>query len=132
LAQSHLAFWLSSQFQGNLWFYYSVLLSLWLNFNIYDFMFYTSVILQLVYTTYMLHWNGWNHLDRLSHTCVMSHDPRHTTAAEKTIIWCSDSLRSWWGCPKGMWLQNWGFGNNLAKLCNNLIIIWQLFGKFGN
>jgi hypothetical protein len=94
-------------------------------FNIYDFMFYTSVIPQSVYTTYILHWNGWNHLDRLPHTCVMSHDPRHTTAAEKTIIWCSDSLCSWWGCPKGMWLQNRGFGNNLAKLGHNLIIILQ-------
>jgi hypothetical protein len=34
--------------------------------------------------------------------------------------------------PEGMWLQNWGFGNKLAKLGDNLIIIWQLFGNFGN
>jgi hypothetical protein len=34
--------------------------------------------------------------------------------------------------PKGMWSQNWGFGNKLAKLGDNLIIIWQLFGNFGN
>jgi len=31
-----------------------------------------------------------NHLDRLPHTCVMTHEPRPTTGAEKTIIWCSD------------------------------------------